>query len=57
MRNEISEVTRRSIIDVFRVAQVNWTGRLSDDKFLSRLYELSELPFHDHRSTDFIGSD
>ena len=42
-------MTRRSIIDFFSVASVSWAGRLSDDEFLSRLYDLSQLPSYDHR--------
>jgi hypothetical protein len=48
----ISEVTRRTVIDHFRDASVNWAGRLEDDEFLSRLYDLSKLPSLDHRYQD-----
>ena len=45
---EISEVTRRDIID--RIG--NWSGRLEEDQFLSRLYNLSALPSDDYRFPD-----
>lgn len=50
--NEISEVTRRAIVDHLSVTNVSWSGRLQDDEFLSRLYDLSNLPSLDHRYTD-----
>jgi len=53
--NEISEVTRRAIVDHLSVANVSWSGRLQDDEFLSRLYDLSNLPSLDHRYTDAAG--
>ncbi|RXT54152.1 hypothetical protein [Bradyrhizobium betae] len=52
---EISEVTRRAIIDHFSVAKVGWAGRLQDDEFLARLYDLSKLPSFDHRYQDAAG--
>ncbi len=52
---EISEVTRRAIIDYFELDQVNWAGRLNDDEFLARLYDLTKLPSHDHRFANAAG--
>lgn len=52
---EISEVTRRTIIDHFGVANVSWAGRLQDDEFLSRLYDLTKKPSFDHRYKDAAG--
>lgn len=46
---EISEVTRRAIIDHFELGQLSWAGRLNDDEFLSRLYDLTQLPSLDRR--------
>jgi hypothetical protein len=54
-QTEISEVTRRAIIDHFSVANVSWAGRLQDDEFLARLYDLSKLPSSDHRYQDAAG--
>ena len=47
--NEISEATRRSIIDHFELAGVSWAGRLTEDDFLARLYDLTKMPSYDHR--------
>jgi hypothetical protein len=52
---EISEVTRRAVIDHFSIAKVSWAGRLQDDEFLARLYDLSNLPSLDHRYQDAAG--
>jgi hypothetical protein len=45
----ISEITRRNILDAIRLRNVAWSGRLSETDFLSRLYDLDSLPSHDHR--------
>jgi len=45
----ISEITRRNIFDAIRDEDIEWWGRLSEREFLSRLYDLSSLPSHDHR--------
>ncbi len=47
--NEISEVTRRAIIDYFTAGNVDWAGRLGDHDFLARLYDLTKLPSTDRR--------
>jgi len=54
-RKKISEVTRRAIIDHLNIASINWSGRHSDDEFLSRLYDLSKLPSHDSRHKTAAG--
>ncbi len=51
----ITEVTRRSIIDQLTAGTIPWSGRLTDDEFLARLYDLSKLPSHDHRYTNAAG--
>jgi AbiJ N-terminal domain 3 len=53
--NEISEVTRRAIIDHFSIANVSWAGRLQDDEFLARLFDLSKMPSFDPRCNDAAG--
>lgn len=50
--HEISEVTRRTIIDHFTLTNVNWSGRLQENEFLARLYNLSEMPSSDARYTN-----
>ncbi len=49
MMHEISEVTRRDIIDYFAAGDVHWSGRLEDDEFLSRLYDLTQMASTDPR--------
>jgi hypothetical protein len=49
MSANISEVTRRSIIDYFTVSQTHWSGRLQDNEFLARLYDLNKMPSQDYR--------
>lgn len=56
MGNEISEVTRRSIVDYLVASGVAWSGRLQDDDFLSRPYDLTELPSTDCRSSSAAGN-
>lgn len=49
MANEITEVTRRNIIDYLTASGTSWAGRLPEDEFLARLYDLTDLPSTDHR--------
>jgi len=52
MINSISEVTRRAIIDYLTSGEVDWSGRLPENEFLARLYDLASLPSTDHRFDD-----
>ena len=45
----ISEVTRRNIIDTLRIHNINWSGRLSEVDFLGRLYDLKQMKSFDFR--------
>jgi hypothetical protein len=45
----ITLITRNAICDGLRERNTNWSGRLSQLEFLSRLYRLNELPSHDSR--------
>jgi len=47
--HSISEVTRRAIIDHLTIFRINWSGRLQEDEFLGRLYDLSTMPSTDRR--------
>lgn len=46
---KISEITRRDIIDAIHVEKINWSGRMDETAFLSRLYDLNTLPSTDGR--------
>lgn len=52
---KISFITRRDIIDAIEAEKVDWSGRLEEPEFLSRLYDLSSLPSTDHRFKDAAG--
>jgi hypothetical protein len=45
----ISDVTRRDIFDYIIASNVAWSGRLEEQAFLARLYDLEKLPSKDHR--------
>lgn len=49
MTNQVSEVTRRAIIDYLVASETQWAGHLAEDEFLARLYDLSQLPSTDSR--------
>jgi hypothetical protein len=51
----ISQITRRDIVDAILVEKVNWSGRLEEPEFLARLFNLSGLPSADHRFKDAAG--
>lgn len=55
MTNAISEVTRLTIFDYFVASNTNWSGRLSDNDFLGRLYDLTKMPSYDLRFKDAAG--
>lgn len=52
---EISEITRRNIIDALILNKIHWSGRLDEPAFLSRLYDLKQIPSVDHRFKDAAG--
>lgn len=47
--HQITEITRRAIADHFDLHQVDWAGSFSQAEFLARLYDLENMPSHDHR--------
>jgi len=55
MANEITEVIRRNIIDYLIASGASWAGRLPEDEFLARLYDLTDLPSTDHRILNAAG--
>jgi hypothetical protein len=52
---QISLLTRRDIIDAIQVQHINWSGRLEEPEFLSRLFDLATLPSEDSRFRDAAG--
>lgn len=66
MSKDISEITRRDIIDLFVIGLENpddplcndrlyWSGRMDEEIFLSRLFELHSMPSTDGRYKDAFG--
>lgn len=55
MANEITEVTRRNIIDYLTASGASWAGRLPEDEFLARLYDLTTVPSTDQRLSNAAG--
>lgn len=55
MASEIFEVTRRSIIDNLSIGSARWSGRMSDEDFLDRIYDLTKLPSQDNRFSNAYG--
>lgn len=49
---QITQVTRRDIVDAIVVERVNWAGRMEEQQFLSRLFNLGSLPSTDNRFSD-----
>ena len=52
---KISQVTRRDISNAILIERINWSGRLEENEFLSRLFDLSSLPSTDSRFRDASG--
>jgi hypothetical protein len=52
--NQITDVTRRNIIDPLIIGNVSWSGRLDEVEFLSRLFDLNRLPSKDYRYTTAV---
>ncbi len=55
MSNEISEITRRAIFDHITASRIDWAGRLQEDDFLARLYDLTNTPSTDQRYANAAG--
>jgi hypothetical protein len=51
----ITQVTRRDIADAIMVEKINWAGRLEEQEFLARLFDLSSLPSTDGRFGNAAG--
>lgn len=53
--NKISTITRRDIFDTMTVERISWNGRLEETEFLSRLYDLENMPSTDSRFSNALG--
>ena len=45
----ITEITRLALADEFTVRGINWSGRFEEPDFLSRLYDMENMPSTDKR--------
>jgi len=48
-KNAISEATRRAIVDELCAGDAFWPGRLREDEFLARMFDLTSMPSRDYR--------
>lgn len=55
MSSRITEITRRNIFDFIQVEGFNWSGRLEESDFLSRVFDLKNTPSTDSRFKDAAG--
>jgi hypothetical protein len=49
MSKKISEATRRDLADSMLLEKVNWAGRLEEQDFLARIFDVNALPSKDYR--------
>ncbi|MEG4986198.1 abortive infection family protein [Microcoleus sp. BR0-C5] len=52
---KISQVTRRDIFESMAIEKINWSGRLEESEFLSRLFDLQSMPSTDSRFNNAAG--
>lgn len=55
MSNRITTVTRRNIFDFIQVEKFLWSGRLEESDFLSRMFDLENMPSFDNRFENAAG--
>lgn len=55
MGNTVSRATRRNIIDALGIERLPWHGDLAETDFLSRIYDLNQMPSFDPRHPDAEG--
>ncbi len=51
----ISKITRRDIFDFISLEDIDWHGRLDEIAFLSRIWDLGDMPSTDRRFRDAAG--
>jgi hypothetical protein len=52
---KISQLTCRDLIDAIAAERLDWSRRLDEPAFLSRIYDLENLPSTDGRFKDAAG--
>lgn len=55
MPNKITEITRRNIFDYLQVEGHWWAGRMEETDFLSRMFNLEQMPSSDSRFKNAAG--
>jgi hypothetical protein len=50
-----SDITRRDIVDALSAENIHWNGRLEESEFLSRLFNIENLPSTDPRFKNAAG--
>ena len=53
--NKISQITRRNIFDILKIEDIWWAGKLDETEFLSRIYDLENMPSTDPRYKNAVG--
>ncbi|MGE6475088.1 abortive infection family protein [Psychrobacter sp. NPDC078631] len=53
--NNISQITRRNIFDILKIEDIWWAGTLYETEFLSRIYDLENMPSTDPRYKNALG--
>lgn len=53
--NRITEITRSKIFDSILIENINWHGSLEEPEFLSRVFDLRNLPSYDSRFKNMEG--
>lgn len=54
-QRRISEITRRKVFDSIALESISWSGRLEEQDFLARIYDLSRIESYDSRYKDAAG--
>jgi len=55
MSQKITSITRRNIFDFIQVEDFWWAGRLEESNFLSRMFDLENMPSNDDRFLNAAG--
>ncbi|MCD4788961.1 MAG: abortive infection family protein [Bacteroidales bacterium] len=53
--NRITEISRQNIFDFIQVEEIFWAGKMDEVEFLSRMFDLNQMPSSDSRFDDCGG--